>query len=60
MSHEDNLNRISPATRDVGLGTLLQELIDQHNALLAKLDADTGVTGTDYASTLGIADLEDR
>ena len=47
MSHEQNLNRISPATRDVGLGTLLQELIDQHNALLAKLDADTGVTGTD-------------
>lgn len=56
----DLLNRSYPAMARAKLGDVLQELIDQHNALLAKLDADTGVTGTDYASTLGIADLEDR
>lgn len=57
---ENVLNRMSPAAARVQMGTLLAELIDKHNAMLAKLDADAGVTDTDYVSTLGIAPLNDR
>jgi hypothetical protein len=35
------------------------ELQAQHNALLAKLDADVGVTDTDYEATLAVAPIED-
>lgn len=50
---------LSPQLRDVlnelqskvtGLATLANELKADHNALLAKLDADAGVTDADYAA----------
>ena len=37
------------------LKTLTDELKADHNALLAKLDADAGVTDINYAATLSIA-----
>lgn len=41
------------ASRDA-LAAIIVNLVNQHNALLAKLDADVGVTDTDYASTLTV------
>lgn len=35
--------------------TMLNELKADHNAAMAKLDADAGVTDTNYAATAGIA-----
>ena len=58
--HQDRLNRMNPAAQRAALGDVVQELIDQHNALCTKLDADVGVTDTDYVSTLGIQNLNDR
>lgn len=60
IDHETQLNRMTPTTSRVGLGTLLEEMIDQHNAVLAKLDADSGVNGTNYVSTLRVAQLGER
>lgn len=68
---QGEMNRCMPIAQDVGLGDLLQELVDsnnelrtQHNALLSKLDADAGVTDADYAATLTVAtelaDVNDR
>jgi hypothetical protein len=34
--------------------TLVNELKADHNALLAKLDADAGVTDTNYAATVAV------
>lgn len=56
----DELNRMAPAAAHAKLGDVVAELITKHNALCAKLDADAGVTSTDYASTLGITALADR
>lgn len=50
----EQLNKMNPAARDAKLGSKLNELITNHNALCAKLDADAGVTDTNYAATLGI------
>lgn len=57
-NHQDRLNRRDPTGARVKEGDLLQELITahndlatKHNALLAKLDADAGVTDTNYAAT---------
>jgi hypothetical protein len=36
----------------------LAEIQAQMNALLAKLDADAGVTDTDYEATLAVDELE--
>lgn len=57
---KDELNRMAPAAAHAKLGDLVDEIITKHNALAAKLDADAGVTGTDYASTLGITALSER
>lgn len=57
---EDELNRMAPATDHAKLGTLLEGLITSHNALLAKLDGDTGVNSTDYVSTLKVSTLAER
>lgn len=65
------LNRMNPPANMVRLGDTLQEIIDNQkaiiqrmNALLAKLDADAGVTDEDYEETLAldieIRDLQDR
>lgn len=57
---ENVLNRMSPAAAQAQLGSLVQELIDKHNALCAKLDADATVTDEDYAATLSIKGLKER
>lgn len=54
------LNNSMPIADKVKLGDLLNDLVTNHNALLAKLDADTGVTGTDYAATLTVSGLTER
>lgn len=61
IDHEDALNRCLPVAHRLGLGTLLKELIAQNNALraslaavTAKLDADAGVTDTNYTATAAI------
>ncbi len=56
----DMLNRMTPAAAYVKLGEILDELVTKHNALCVKLDADAGVTGTDYAATLGMTPIQDR
>ncbi len=54
------LNNICPSTDYLKLGNLLDEMITKHNALCAKLDADAGVTDTNYTATLGIGTLQSR
>lgn len=57
---KDELDRSMPAANHAKLGTLLEEMITQHNALLAKLDADVGVTDTNYVASLTITPLSGR
>lgn len=57
---QSQLNRMNPAAADAKLGDLLNEIITKHNALLAKLDADAGVTDTNYVATLAVAGIETR
>ncbi len=59
-SVQDQLTRCMPAAADAKLGDVLADLIAKHNALLVKLDADTGVASTDYSATLKVTDLESR
>lgn len=71
-SVQSQLNRSSPSASDAKLGDLLAEVISElnalktkHNALTAKLDADAGVTDTNYTSLTGVTtttikDLESR
>jgi hypothetical protein len=55
-----DLNRSDRAADNVKLGDVLRDLIANFNALLAKLDGDTGVNATNHAATLAVAKLEDR
>jgi len=55
---QERLNHAMPAMADVQMGDLLQEVLDayndlatKYNAVLAKLDADAGVTDTNYVAT---------
>lgn len=79
---KDQLNRMAPAARDAQLGSVVADLIAQNNALradlaalrtaynaaLAKLDADNGVTDTNYVAlhaapvltSTAVADLSTR
>lgn len=65
----DELNRCMPAASHAKLGTLLEEIITKHNAVLAKLDAIGAATtaegiataaGTDNVSGLTITSLTKR
>ena len=69
VDKQDHLNRMAPAAHDVGLGDLLQEIIDNQNALLAKLDAtftaqNAAVAASqldvDFAETLALTDINAR
>lgn len=65
---QDQLNRCMPIAAAVQLGTLLTDLIAQHNAAVAdlatvrtalntamtKLNADGGVTDTNYAAAAAL------
>lgn len=57
---EADLNKAMPANDAVKLGTLLNELVTNYNALLAKLNADVGVTDTNYAALLSVKPLNGR
>lgn len=57
---QDELNRMNPAAGHAKLGDLINELITKHNALAAKLDADAGVTDTNYSSLHKITPLAER
>lgn len=57
LDHVDRLNRAMPANKTANLGTIVKELIDNHNALLVKLDADVNLTDDDYAATLSVRNL---
>lgn len=57
---QDELNRMNPAAAHAKLGDLLNEIITKHNALAAKLDADAGVTDTNYNALHKITPLADR
>ena len=59
-----DLNRMTPAARQAKIGDILSDLIVahnalivKHNALLTKMDADAGITDTNYTSTLTVASL---
>lgn len=56
----DRANKMSPTAELIRLGTVLDDLITKHNALLAKLDADAGVTDTNYAATQSVAAIDKR
>ncbi len=57
---QSQLNRMNPAAADAKLGDVLNDLITKFNAALAKLDADTGVTDTNYAARLAVPGIETR
>ncbi|HET7675843.1 MAG TPA: hypothetical protein VFL54_10005 [Gammaproteobacteria bacterium] len=57
--NEDKLNRMTPGASEAELGSRLAALIESHNALLAKLDADATVTDTDFAATLAVPSLDE-
>ena len=57
---KDELNRMNPAADHVKLGDVVDELITKHNAAMAKLDADAGVTDTNYAALYRVAPLAER
>ena len=57
---KDELNRMNPAAAHVKLGDVLHELITKHNAAMVKLDADAGVTDTNYTTLYRVAPLADR
>lgn len=71
-SVQAQLNKLAPAAADAKLGDVLADLISElnalktkHNALVAKLDLDAGVTDTNYTSLTGVTstsikDLESR
>ncbi len=59
MNNDRLLNRATPGLNRVKLGDVMSDMIAEHNALvtkynalLAKLDADAGITDTDYVATV--------
>jgi hypothetical protein len=52
-------NRSCPAQETTDLLTVVNQLAAAMNALLAKLDADAGVTDANYAATIGTIDTID-
>lgn len=67
-SLQEQLNKSMPVAFDVKLGDTLADLIAAHNALatafnvlVAKLNADAGVTDTNYATVSAqVGDLNSR
>lgn len=57
---KSELNRMAPAAAHAKLGDVLDELIAKHNAVCAKLDADAGVTDTNYTALHAITPLASR
>jgi hypothetical protein len=71
-SRQEKVNKSSPALSKAKLGDVVAELVAQvnalttaHNAMAAKLDADAGVTDTNYTALTGVSataikDMESR
>lgn len=57
---QDELNRMAPAAAHAKLGDIVNDLITKHNAVCAKLDADAGVTDTNYTALHAVTTLVDR
>ena len=57
---QQELNNMAPAAAHAKLGDIVDELIGNFNAALAKLDADAGVTDTNYKATFGLKTLSER
>lgn len=57
---KQELNNMAPATAHAKLGDIVDELIGNFNAVLTKLDADAGVTDTDFKAKFGIKTLSER
>ena len=57
---QDELNRCMPAAADARLGDIINDLITAHNAVCVKLDADAGVTDTNYTALYAVATLQSR
>lgn len=69
LTPQAKLNKVSPGASEVGLGDILNDLITtvnllvtavnalaaDHNTLRAKLNADAGVTDTNYAASTAAA-----
>lgn len=60
-TNQEKINKASPANAKAKLGDVVAELVAQvntlttsYNALLAKMDADVGVTDTNYTSTRAV------
>lgn len=60
-TNQEKINKASPANAKAKLGDAVAELVAQmntlttnYNALLAKLDADAGVTDTNYVATRAV------
>lgn len=61
-TNQEKLNKASPVNAKAKLGDVVAELVTQlnavttsYNALLVKLDADVGVTDTNYSSTRAVS-----
>lgn len=54
MTKAELIKKTEPAAADTAWPDSLLELQTRFAALLTKLDGDSGVGGTDYASTLGL------
>lgn len=68
-SKQEKVNKSSPAANKAKLGDAVAELIAQvniltaaHNTMVAKMNADAGITDTNYATVAAtpIASLESR
>lgn len=58
-SIQARLNRMTPAARDAHLGDVLEDLITQHNALLAALTA-ANISGLTLTSVSAVKTLSAR
>jgi len=54
------VNKMTPAASKAKLGDVVADLVAKHNALLAKLDLDAGVTDTNYKALHAVTDMESR
>ena len=54
------VDKMNPTAEMIRLGTLLDQVITNHNALVAKLDLDAGVTDTNYTALCAFTPIDKR
>lgn len=57
---QKELNKMNPVADHAKLGDILNDLITKHNAVCAKLDADAGVTDTNFTALHAVTTLANR